>query len=39
MIVKNAERVAVSNGHGRSSSEIAQTQQAFRSKCKGQTTL
>lgn len=38
MIVKNAERVVVLSGHGRSSSEIVQTQQASRQKCKESIT-
>ena len=39
MIVKNAELVAVSNGHGRFLNEIVQTQLAFRLKCKELITL
>ena len=39
MIAKNAERVAVSSGHGRSSNEIGQTQQAFPLKCNEPITL
>jgi hypothetical protein len=39
MIAKNAELVAVSSGHGRSSNEIDQTQLAFLRKCNELTIL
>lgn len=39
MIAKPVVLVAASNGHGRYSNEIGQTQQASRKKCKESITL